>query len=114
MTHPAESHYLAPLFEPASIAIVGASERRNAVGAVAFSNLLASYKGEVFAVNPRHRTISGRRSYASVTEIPQRVDLAVIATPPPTVPGIIEDCGRAGVRTAVVITSGFPEMGAEG
>ncbi|MEW6689822.1 MAG: bifunctional acetate--CoA ligase family protein/GNAT family N-acetyltransferase [Pseudomonadota bacterium] len=108
-------HYLTPLFEPASVAIVGASERQGSVGAVLVENMLAAkYRGTLAAVNPKHRAIQGVPAYRSVSDIPGRVDLAVIATPPRAVPGVIDECGRAGVRAAVVITAGFSEIGAEG
>ncbi len=109
------SHYLAALFEPESVAIIGATERRGAIGAVLIENMLeVPYSGKLFAVNPKHRSVRGVKSYASVGAIPQRIDLAVIATPPATVPGVVEECGRAGTRFAVIITAGFSEIGAQG
>ncbi len=110
-----ERHYLAPLFEPGSVAVIGASERAGSVGAVLMENLRAApYRGALFAVNPKHRSVHGVSCFASLAKLPQRVDLAVIATPAPTVPGLIEECGRAGVRAVVVISAGFGETGADG
>jgi acetyltransferase len=110
-----DRHYLTPLFEPGSVAIVGASEKSGKVGAVLLSNMLAAgYRGTLFAVNPKYGSVRGVPCYASVGKLPARVDLAVIATPAPTVPGVIDECGRAGVRAAVVITAGFSEAGPEG
>jgi acetyltransferase len=110
-----DRHYLTPLFEPDSVAIVGASEKGGKVGAVLLSNMLAAgYRGELFAVNPKYGSVRGVSCYASVGKLPQRVDLAVIATPAQTVPEVIDQCGRAGVRAAVVITAGFSEAGPEG
>ncbi len=110
-----EQHYLTPLFEPASVAIIGASERKNSIGAVLVRNMKAAgYRGALFAVNPAHERIADLPTYASIEDIPQRVDLAVIATRAATVPAIIEACGRAKVRAAVVISAGFSESGPAG
>ncbi len=109
------THYLAPLFEPDSVAVIGATERLGAIGAVLMENMLsAKYAGALHAVNPKYRWVRGVKCYRSIVELPQPVDLAVIATLPETVPGVIEECGRAGTRTAVVITAGFSEVGPEG
>ncbi len=108
-------HYLTPLFEPGSVAVVGASEAPGKVGSVLLSNLLAAgYRGALFAVNPKYSTVRGVPCYASVGKVPAHIDLAVVATPAGTVPGVIDECGRAGVRSAVVITAGFSEAGPEG
>lgn len=110
-----DRHYLTPLFEPSSVAIIGASTRPGAIGAVLVDNMLASgYKGALFAVNPKQAAIKGVRCFPSIDKVPQRVDLAVIATPPQTVPHLIAECGLAGVRSVVVITAGFSEVGSEG
>ena len=105
-----DRHYLTPLLEPASVAIVGASPRPGSVGAVLIENMQrAGYRGALFGVNPKHREVSGISCFGSLREVPQRIDLAVIATPAPTVPGVLEDCGEAGVRAACVISAGFGE-----
>ena len=112
---PQDRHYLTPLFEPASVAIVGASETAGRVGQVLLTNMLAAgFSGPLFAVNPKYREVHGVPCFPSLSRLPQRVDLAVIATPPATVPGIMADCGKAGVHAAVVITDGFSEIGAAG
>jgi acetyltransferase len=108
-------HYFAPLFEPDSVAIVGASGRKGSVGSVLVGNMLAAgYRGQLFGVNPKHREVSGVPCFPAIGEVPRRVDLAVIATPAATVPGIIEQCGAAGVRAAVVVSAGFSETGPAG
>jgi acetyltransferase len=108
-------HYFAPLFEPDAVAIVGASERKGSIGSVLIENMLAAgYRGQLCAVNPKHRAVRGVPCFPTIGEVPRRVDLAVIATPAPTVPGIIEQCGAAGVRAAVVISAGFSESGPAG
>ncbi len=110
-----ERHYLTPLFEPRSVAVVGATEREGAVGSIVMKNLLAAkYRGHLFAVNPHHATVHGVPSYALLEAVPERVELAVVVTPAETVPQVIEDAGRAGVRAAVVLTAGFGETGVEG
>src|SRR5258706_1476403 len=108
-------HYLTPLFEPGSVAIVGASETPGKVGTMLLSNMLAAgYRGALFAVNPKYSTVSGVPCYPSVGKIPAHLDLAVVATPARTVPEVIDECGRAGVRSAVVITPGFSEARPQG
>ncbi|RPJ47871.1 MAG: bifunctional acyl-CoA synthetase/GNAT family N-acetyltransferase [Betaproteobacteria bacterium] len=110
-----DRHYLTPLFEPASVAIIGASTRGGSIGAVLIENMLAArYRGTLYAVNPRQTSIRGVPCFPSIDKVPQRVDLAVIATPPETVPQLIAQCGIAGVHAVVVITAGFSETGADG
>jgi len=109
------AHYLTALFEPRSVALVGATERAGKVGALMLDNLLAAgFQGTLAAVNPKYTTVRGVPCVPSVAKLAQPVDLAIVATPPATVPGIIEECGRAGIRAAVIITAGFSEAGAEG
>ena len=97
------------------MAIIGATERDGAVGGVLIQNMSeAAYQGALYAVNPKYRKVREVPCYGSVADLPQAVELAVVATPAPTVPGVIEECGRAGIKHAVVITAGFSEMGAQG
>ena len=108
-------HYFAPLFEPVAVAIIGASERSGSVGAVLLQNMLgAGYRGALYAVNPKHRSVQGVPCFAAIGDVPRRVDLAVIATPAASVPGIVNACGEAGVRAAVVVSAGFSEAGPGG
>jgi acetyltransferase len=110
-----EQHYLHTLFEPNSIAIVGASETPNSIGVTLVRNMLDSgYKGKLFFVNPKHETVFGQQSYPSVDTIPQRLDIAVICTKAATVPEIIDACGRAGCKNAIIISGGFAEAGPRG
>ena len=103
-----EQHYLHKLFEPESIAIVGASEKPNSIGVTLVRNMLdAGYKGNLFFVNPKHEAVFGQKSYPSVDAIPHRLDVAVICTRAITVPDIIDACGRAGCRNAIIISGGF-------
>ena len=110
-----ERHYLHTLFEPESIAVIGASETANSIGVTLVRNMLDSgYKGKLFFVNPKHETVFGQPSYASVGTIPQRLDIAVICTEAAAVPEIVEACGRAGCRNVIVIAGGFAEAGPRG
>ena len=103
------------MFRPRSVAVIGATERAGSVGRTTIANLLNdSFRGEVYPVNPQHSQILGRQAYGSIGKVPGPVDLAVIVTPAATVPGIVGECIDAGVKSAVVISAGFRERGAEG
>src|SRR5687767_6074563 len=101
-------HYLRPLLAPRSVALVGATEREGTLGSIVYRNLAAGgLRGQLYAVNPKHRAIFGQRAYARLSDLPQVPDLAVIVTPARTVPEIIEHAGAARVNAAVILTSGF-------
>ncbi len=109
------THYLSSLFTPQSVAVFGASERPNSVGTRVFANLItAGFEGVLFPVNPRHEHVQERPCYPNLETIDKPVDLAVIATPGQTVPDILEQCGKAGTRAAIVLSAGFGEAGAAG
>ncbi len=109
------NHYLTPLFNPRSVAVFGASDTPNSVGTVLFKNLRqGGFRGEIYALNPKHKRVQGVEAYARLEDIEAPVDLAVIATPAATVAGIIDDCGRHGVKAAVVLSAGFREAGESG
>lgn len=96
------------LFEPASIAVFGASQRAGSVGATVWRNLSSgSYRGPLYAVNPKYRELGGHPVVARARDLPETVALAVICTPAPTVPGLIEELARLGTRAAVVMTAGM-------
>ena len=100
------------LFRPASVALIGASPKPGSVGRVIADNLLAAgFAGPIMPVNPKYTSISGIIAYPSVANLPITPDLAVICTPPATVPGLVAQLGRRGVKGAVVITAGFKELG---
>ncbi|MFV0663211.1 GNAT family N-acetyltransferase [Denitromonas sp.] len=110
-----EKHYLTPLFEPKSVGVIGASERETAIGGVLIRNMLdAGFKGKIFAINPKHDKVHGVMCYKSVEDVPHRLDLVVIATAAQKVPAIIDGCGRAGVKAAIVLSAGFSETGPRG
>ncbi len=102
------------MFDPGTIALIGASDKEGAPGKAILCNLLACRERKVFLVNPARTAIGARPCYGSVAEIPAHIDLAVVATPAPTVPGVVEACGRAGVDGIIIISAGFREVGAEG
>ena len=106
---------LQPIFSPKTVAVIGATEKAGSVGRTVIWNLISSpFGGTVYPVNPKRENILGIRAYPNIKELPDKIDLAVIVTPAPTVPGIIEECVEAGVKGAIVISAGFKEVGPEG
>ncbi len=106
---------LKAITEPRSIAVVGASPRPGSISRTIFSNILmGGFSGIVFPVNPKRSSVLGVKAYPSVSAIGEPVDLAVIVVKRDLVPAIMEDCARAQVRAAIVITAGFREIGPEG
>jgi acetyltransferase len=96
------------LLQPRSVALIGASNRPGSVGLIVAQNLHAGgFSGPIWLVNHKHRTIAGHACYASVAALPEAPDLAIIATPPATVPVLIGELGAKGTRAAVVITAGI-------
>lgn len=103
------------LFNPQSVAVVGATNTKTSVGYALMRNLVGSgYEGVVYPVNPKRRSVFGIKAYPSVADIPDTVDMAVIATPASTVPAIVKQCGASGVRALTIITAGFLESGEAG
>ncbi len=103
------------LFNPKSVAVIGASGTPGKIGYTILNNLLkGNFKGRVYPVNPNRSTILGKTCYKSVSEIPEQVDLAIIAVKADLVPEILAECEREGVKTAIIISAGFKEIGEEG
>ncbi|MCL2504205.1 MAG: acetate--CoA ligase family protein [Coriobacteriia bacterium] len=103
------------LFNPQSIAVIGASNRKGSVGYILLRNIISSeYTGIVYPVNHRSVAVQGILAYPSVGDIPGGVDMAAIAVPAQAVPETLRQCGEAGVKGAVIITAGFKEAGPEG
>ena len=103
------------IFNPKSVAIVGASDVEGSVGYSIVKNLTQQgYAGKVYFVNIRKPEILGVKTYPTVMEIPETVDLAMIATPAKTVPDVMEECGKAGIKGAIIVSAGFKETGPEG
>jgi acetyltransferase len=110
-----KKHYLQKIFEPQSVAIVGASDRDNSVGAQVMRNIRENgFRGEIYPVNPKHQKIQGIKAYASITDIDHPIDLVVIAIPAMAIPGVMRECGDHGVGAAVVLSAGFAEIGKRG
>ena len=99
---------LRQLFAPRSVALVGASQRPGSVGATVLHNLrVGGFKGELYPVNPKYEELDGLKVWRDVAELPQAPDLAVICTPPATVPGIVRALGQLGTRAAIVMSAGM-------
>ncbi len=103
------------IFSPKAVALIGATESPNSVGRTVLENLQkGEFPGAIYPVNPKRDQVLGVKAYPGILAVPDKVDLAVIVTPPATVPGIIRDCAQAGVPGAVIISAGFKETGAAG
>ncbi len=103
------------LFNPRSIAVIGASDLPGKVGYSLFRNLTTNgYSGTVYPVNPNRELVQGVKTYPNLTALPQRIDLAIIATRAPIVPDVVNECIACGALAAVVISAGFSEAGEEG
>ncbi len=112
---PASLLRVEPIFRPKSVAVIGASNRDGSVGSAIFKNiLLGGYRGTLYPVNPTSPSIAGVHAYKRVSEIPDEIDLAMIIVPAPGVPAVMEECGKKGVKSAVVVSAGFKEIGPEG
>ena len=102
------------IFRPRSIAFIGATDRPASAGQVTMQNLLhAGFQGSIFPVNPKHKTVAEIPSYPDVESLPLAPDLAVICTPPQTVPKLVGDLSARGTKGVIVITAGFAELGNE-
>ncbi|MBL1210245.1 bifunctional acetate--CoA ligase family protein/GNAT family N-acetyltransferase [Geminocystis sp. GBBB08] len=103
------------MFAPKSVALIGASEKEGSVGRTLLWNLISHpFGGTVFPINPKRKNVLGIRAYSSIKELPEAIDLAVIATPAMTVPNIIRECVAAKVKGAIIISAGFKEIGVKG
>jgi acetyltransferase len=101
-------------FRPKNVAVIGATERPGTVGRAILWNLISSpFGGTVLPVNPKHASVLGIKTYPNMRETGE-VDLAVVATPAATVPGVVAECAAAGVKAAIIISAGFREVGAAG
>jgi acetyltransferase len=108
-------HSLDPLFRPKSVAVVGASATPGSVGNILIHNLLGNpFGGVVYPINPKRHAVHGVRCYPDLKSLPEAVDLAVLATPAATVPGLIADCIARGIPGAIIISAGFSELGEKG
>jgi acetyltransferase len=102
-------------FAPRSVAVIGASEAPGKVGRTVVWNLISSpFGGTVFPINAKRSSILGLKAYPSLAELPEPAELAVIVTPAPTVPDLVEECAEHGVKAVIVISAGFKETGPAG
>lgn len=106
---------LAPIFNPKTVAVIGATDKPNSVGRTLVWNLVSNpFGGSIYPVNPKRSNVLGIPAYPSLKAIPVPVDLAIIATPAPTIPAIIQECVDQGVKGAIIISAGFKEIGPAG
>ncbi len=113
--HVAEAASIHRFFHPRSVAIIGASRRQDTIGQLLVHNLVtADFTGRVYVVNPSARAVSGLPAYASVSEVPDEVDVAIVAVPADAVTDVVLDCAAKGVHGLIVISAGFAETGEEG
>ncbi|HVP81079.1 MAG TPA: bifunctional acetate--CoA ligase family protein/GNAT family N-acetyltransferase [Thermodesulfobacteriota bacterium] len=104
------------MLNPATIAVIGATEKEDTPGRTLLENLFAWSTGlrKIFLVNPHRKTVMGHECYSEISAVPDHVDLSIVVTPAPTVPEIIEECGKAEIEGAIIISAGFREVGEEG
>jgi acyl-CoA synthetase (NDP forming) len=106
---------LAPIINPRSIAFFGASNRFTSMGTNQLSSLQElGFNGTIYPVHPREKEVLGVKAYARVSELPEVPDVAVIVLPTDVVPQVLEDCGRKGIRRAIIVSGGFKEVGGQG
>jgi acetyltransferase len=115
LLYQSSAHPLDVFFKPRSVAVIGATETVGSVGRTLLTNLIASpFGGVVYPVNPKRPSVLGIRAYPTIGDIPDSIDLAVIVTPAPSVPNVIEQCVNVGVKGAIIISAGFKEIGPDG
>jgi len=103
------------LFEPTSVAVIGASQENNKVGHIILANLMESgFKGGLYPINPRYQEVLGLKCFPTITDVPGSVEMAVVVVPAKFVLQVMEECGQKGVKAAVIISAGFKEVGLEG
>ena len=103
------------IISPRSVAVLGASNKEGSVGHAVISNiLLGGFTGDVYPISPSSNEVLGLKCYSSILDLHDPIDLAVIITPSKTIPKVMEECGRKGVKGALIISAGFKEIGEEG
>ena len=108
-------HELDTLFKPKSIAIIGASSKELSIGNVVIKNLIHyNYTGKIYPINLKESEIRGIKAYPTIFDVPEDIDLAHVIIPSKFVPQIIEDCGKKGIKSVIINSAGFSEMGEEG
>lgn len=115
MMHPIQESPLYPILNPRSIAFFGASNSFSSMGTTQLMNLRElGFPGPLYAIHPTEESVQGLPTYKSVLDLPEAPDLAVMVLPTKIVPSVMEDCGRKGIRHAIIISGGFREVGPEG
>ncbi len=110
-----KDHYLKSIFEPESIALIGASEREGSVGNQTLINILeGGFQGKIYPVNPAHKEVRGLACYASLSDIDHPIDLVVIAIRAKKIPRVMHECSKHPVRAVIVMSAGFSEIGKRG
>ena len=106
---------LDPFFKPAAVAVIGASQKEHSMGLALVENLQkGGFPGKIYPINRHYEEIQGLRAYGAVTEVPEPVDLAIIAIPIGEVPAVMAECGQVGIAAAIIISAGGKEAGPEG
>ncbi|MFP4121514.1 MAG: bifunctional acetate--CoA ligase family protein/GNAT family N-acetyltransferase [Coleofasciculus sp.] len=110
-----ERQPLHSFFAPDTVAVIGATDKEGSVGRTLLWNLMSNpFGGTIFPVNPKRHSVLGIPAYSSIKDIPDPVDLAIIAIPAPFVPGVVQECVEVGVKSAIIISAGFKETGSKG
>ncbi|MFW5666898.1 MAG: bifunctional acetate--CoA ligase family protein/GNAT family N-acetyltransferase [Coleofasciculus sp.] len=110
-----ERQPLHSFFAPDNVAVIGATDKEGSVGRTLLWNLMSNpFGGTIFPVNPKRHSVLGIPAYSSIKDIPDPVDLAIIAIPAPLVPGVVQECVEVGVKSAIIISAGFKETGQAG
>ncbi|MEQ9234677.1 bifunctional acetate--CoA ligase family protein/GNAT family N-acetyltransferase [Coleofasciculus sp. E2-BRE-01] len=110
-----ERQPLHSFFAPDTVAVIGATDKEGSVGRTLLWNLMSNpFGGTIFPVNPKRHSVLGIPAYSSIKDIPDPVDLAIIAIPAPLVPGVVQECVDVGVKSAIIISAGFKETGSKG
>jgi len=103
------------LFMPKTVAVIGAKDEPGSVGSTILNNLIeGGFSGQLYPVNPKRKEVWGLKCYPSISDVPAQVDLAIIVTPAATVPALVSQCVDAKVRSAIIISAGFKELGLPG
>lgn len=102
------------MLNPKTLALIGATETEGSVGRTILENLMGSGDRPVYPINPHRKKVLGLKCYASISEVPEPVDLCMVATPAKTVPDVLQECVKADVKGAIVVSAGFGETGKEG
>ncbi len=109
-----KSDGLRRMLNPKTVALIGASEKEGSVGRAIMENLLLSKNRKIYPINPNRSAVLGIQCYPDISQVPDQIDLAVVATPARIVPEVVEQCGKAGAAGAVIISAGFKEIGEDG